>query len=319
MKVALFFVFASISASNCFKSLKSRLPRDTVRTLDKVLSYRCRITKLQHRLSFLKDCANLALIPEYIRQRIEHSKLQLCADTCSKYLQWETSKVESDISSLTSKLADLKPTVYSLPLYSFCKFVKFTSSVVKNLKSDLNSKAEFDLEKSTPWNVGFYPNPIDKHICNLSSYELSLTEKQALSRGLKFCVPRSQPQPNIDAEFENFFQQTTDLVPNSEHIPQLKAELVSLSRNFSDKHRFNSPLSKKHLEALNNLRKNEDVVVCKPDKGNSVVVLNKADYVSKLELILNNPDKFTIDEYQIDLTEKVEKQVSQAVYLISLN
>ena len=34
------------------------------------------------------------------------------------------------------------------------------------------------------------------------------------------------------------------------------------------------------LQAITNLRQNKSIIVCKPDKGNGVVLLNKSDYVT---------------------------------------
>ena len=40
------------------------------------------------------------------------------------------------------------------------------------------------------------------------------------------------------------------------------------------------------------LFQNKDIVICKPDKGSGVVVLNKADYEWKMLQILNDDTKF---------------------------
>ena len=40
------------------------------------------------------------------------------------------------------------------------------------------------------------------------------------------------------------------------------------------------------LQVITNLRQNKSIIVCKPDKGNGVVLLNKSDYVKKMENIL---------------------------------
>ena len=47
-----------------------------------------------------------------------------------------------------------------------------------------------------------------------------------------------------------------------------------------------------HLEecfaAINKLRKNTDIVITNPDKGSGVVILNKCDYIKKMENISAN-------------------------------
>ena len=51
-------------------------------------------------------------------------------------------------------------------------------------------------------------------------------------------------------------------------------------------------LYKEKFLALQNLRKNKNIVIQKFDKGNSVVVVDKADYLEKIESLLNVLSKF---------------------------
>ena len=51
-------------------------------------------------------------------------------------------------------------------------------------------------------------------------------------------------------------------------------------------------LSKEEVKALNNLVKNKDIVFQKADKGNNIVILNRSDYVSKLNKILEDTSRF---------------------------
>ena len=51
-------------------------------------------------------------------------------------------------------------------------------------------------------------------------------------------------------------------------------------------------LSKQEFLALQNLRKNKNIGIQKSDKGNSLVVVDKADYLDKTENLLNDKLKF---------------------------
>ena len=68
-----------------------------------------------------------------------------------------------------------------------------------------------------------------------------------------------------------------------------KAALFSY-RNYN----YNVPqhLSKEKFLALQNLRKNTNIVIQKSDKGNSVVDVDKADYLDKMANLLNGQRKF---------------------------
>ena len=51
-------------------------------------------------------------------------------------------------------------------------------------------------------------------------------------------------------------------------------------------------MHKECFRAINWLRKNDDIIITKPDKGSGVVLLNKSDYVDKMNDILNDQSKF---------------------------
>ena len=49
---------------------------------------------------------------------------------------------------------------------------------------------------------------------------------------------------------------------------------------------------KDDYELLKNLSKNPDIIITRPDKGKGTVILNKDDYIRKMEDILNDNSKF---------------------------
>ena len=51
-------------------------------------------------------------------------------------------------------------------------------------------------------------------------------------------------------------------------------------------------MSENESSALHALRKDSNIVISKPDKGNGVGVLNRADYVAKMQAILCDTNKF---------------------------
>ena len=51
-------------------------------------------------------------------------------------------------------------------------------------------------------------------------------------------------------------------------------------------------MHKKCFRAINRLRKNNDIIITKPDEGSGVVLLNKSVYVDKMNEILDDQSKF---------------------------
>ena len=44
--------------------------------------------------------------------------------------------------------------------------------------------------------------------------------------------------------------------------------------------------------ALTDLRKDDSIIITKPDKGNGVVIVNKLDYLNKMKLLVSDETKF---------------------------
>ena len=49
---------------------------------------------------------------------------------------------------------------------------------------------------------------------------------------------------------------------------------------------------KTKMQALKPLRKDKSIIVCKPDKGNGVVIIDETDYIIKKQTILGDNAKF---------------------------
>jgi hypothetical protein len=73
-------------------------------------------------------------------------------------------------------------------------------------------------------------------------------------------------------------------------------------------------LSKSELDTFKLLRKNTSIVICKPDKGNGVVVLDRSDYNAKLMKLISDPTKFV--ELHDDPTMKREKSLQEYLYYL---
>lgn len=72
-------------------------------------------------------------------------------------------------------------------------------------------------------------------------------------------------------------------------------------------------MTKKCFEAIKSVRSNTNIVITKPHKGSGVVILNKADYISKMDSILHDPTKFQTfgPTSTFDNTSKVEGRIQR--------
>ena len=136
---------------------------------------------------------------------------------------------------------------------------------------------------------------------------MSHCEKFVLSRGLNFCVPLTHRCTNsaaVFAEIELLYLQLRrhSLAPAG-NIAYLKAQ--SFVNTSVDSQSF--LWQKVHFESANQLKMNTDIVLTRPDKGAGVVVLNRADYASKMDAILEDTYKFLkLVDLSFDDTQKLE-------------
>ena len=81
---------------------------------------------------------------------------------------------------------------------------------------------------------------------------------------------------------------------SSSNVTYLKARLADLTQRF-----VNTPVDsgrflwqKSHFESAKQLRRNDDILLTRPYKSAGVVILNRVDYISKMNVILDDTDKF---------------------------
>ncbi|XP_068674388.1 uncharacterized protein [Montipora foliosa] len=117
----------------------------------------------------------------------------------------------------------------------------------------------------------------------MSSYNLSFFEKLILSRGLNFALPQKVEAREVKESFEQLYWRIEPKLANSDTKDLTSTTLKSIALNYI-KHKNATP-QKAPLRAVNRLKKREDIVVTRPDKGSGVVILNKDMYVALLKKV----------------------------------
>ena len=83
-------------------------------------------------------------------------------------------------------------------------------------------------------------------------------------------------------------------------LPRVKVNMKKIYFSSFENFKFREELNimAEELKALKDLSSRKDVIQ-KADKGNSVIVLNKPDYIKRMTEMLSNTDKFKKIECQI--------------------
>ena len=148
---------------------------------------------------------------------------------------------------------------------------------------------------------------VDEHINNMSSYRLSFFEKLVICRGLKFSLPRKVAPAEIKANFEKAFWKLEPLLEDPVDKELASSTLRSIALNYI---KSTSPSPPKALvKALNRLKKRDDIVVTKPDKGSGIVVMDKSEYLRLLSAAsIDDTTKFSrVDDKRPNLRGRPPK------------
>ena len=116
---------------------------------------------------------------------------------------------------------------------------------------------------------------VDENLLNISSYKLTFFEKLVLCRGLKFSLPQFVQPIEVKASFEKPYCKIEPVI--ADDLKELTAaSLKSIALNYIQGKDSKPPKMLK--EAINSLKKRNDIIITKPDKGSGVVVMNKDEY-----------------------------------------
>ena len=157
----------------------------------------------------------------------------------------------------------------------------------------------------------------DNVIFNYSNYVLSSKEKFLLSLGLDFCLPNFKPNfSKFFLPFEVFFSKIRQL-PSHINLEAAQQSIQNIAQKaFSSCKTTNwFPFFKREdFLILKNLAQKKDIIVCRPDKGRGVVLMNREDYNNKMNTILSDSSKFSkIGPPQFSTIFKIEDRINRTI------
>ena len=175
-----------------------------------------------------------------------------------------------------------------------------------NFINSVNDKKVFKIQHTQNkklFNIGLHHEVIrlnpKKLIFNYSDKILTPDEIETLSHFLKLALPPSRINySRWFLTFEKLFlklKYCKFFYTSNDGLNYIKSSLKSIAfkNYYSFRPRVNS-LQKKFLATLKKLKSDLNIVVFKSDKGNAIVILNKQDYQSKMNNILNDTSKFKL-------------------------
>lgn len=141
-------------------------------------------------------------------------------------------------------------------------------------------------------------------VINLSDISLDYATESILKKGLNFAItPNKIPVEEVISNIEVAIKNLD--ITKSEEIRQDIAKILRTSKPHA------SNISVEEKRALNNLKKNKNIVILKVDKGNAIVIMNRIDYDNKMEEHLNNSGCYKI--INKDPSEKIMREVIKKI------
>lgn len=179
-------------------------------------------------------------------------------------------------------------------------------------------------------------------VSNLSNYNLDADEISVLNKGLKFSPSKPRYQLDVlEADFKNFnrrlqlthyfslqgrkfnenrcttFMPQSDWLPEctDKHIDAFTSELFSHTVDLVKKPLHHHNLNEAEWLALKRLKNNKEIIIKPADKGGGIAVLNRNDYISKIDSMLN--DQKVYERVYTDDTQLIKNEADQLIHQCS--
>ena len=314
--VVLLALFKWLKGSQCFTFLRRRLPANTTRDLDRLSRARCKVITEKTRILFYKDCISNGIYPRNFYKILRRNKLRSTPSNLNNLCLSFIDACQVKLTQLIETQNRFIPILDNLSLLCRIKYINYCHVIVNRTRTTQYEKLQRSLSTSDLPN--YLPADVKKYVTNLSTLNLNQIQLEALSLGLAYKIPpRSIDRNKAAAEFESFFDQLTGLQSSSqENENWFKVKLIDICNRICASPIYaRSALTKEHINALNELKKNDNIVILKPDKGSGAVIMDKVDYISKLNLILSDTSKF-IPDNQPDNVLLVEKQITRELHFL---
>jgi hypothetical protein len=300
-----------------------------------------KIAKLKCDLLFLKTCKKESLLPNFVQFRIPstHQHHQKAIQNCyreilvnelklKKRQLTSTYKFNNNLKSLIEHELDKSNHEQVLIILNEMATERITSWTATHLKK-LNTLRQLKYPSSNVTQTTVTVSPIK----NYSKRVLTADETLALENGLDFILPSLRFDEetfiaNIETLFVNllgYCSEKTDydereidekisynLTPEQLCLANKLRKMCDTFRNHAKKSMVQykkeiAPI----LKTLKNLSKDKTIYITRADKGRAVVILDKLDYINKMELILNDSKTFKQldDDPTISREDKLQKKL----------
>jgi hypothetical protein len=283
-------------------------------------------TKLTEHINFLEQCKQHNLIPNGLKLK-DTTKInrneKLLKQTMHKIrnntlqnqrnqLNYINNEIKTQTSILNTYLKISQPLrQHENDLKWINKYDgKFKHDLIETHIKKLNELQEKEernelrqrttITKSNPQN-----NYDTTNVINMSKIQLNQQQMQVLSKGLKFV-----PTPNSINAINNIVNCEKSLFSVPVIIKNAAiSEISTFIQKWKKPKKFN--MTKEEMKLLNEIKSIDDIVIVQADKGGKIVIMDKLDYITKIEEKLS--DKNVYQQVKTDPTTKIKEEINNKI------
>ena len=255
-----------------------------------------KLTKLRLDLKYLTVCHSYNYVPKFMQFKL-YRRTMLNSNwyrkTCKRLLTLEINDKKRLIDTKESELK-ISPIRNLVTLIDYIWISRVIKSNVTNYEKIVTERHDRKLKNlGLTYNLQIDPQEVIK---NFSKRILTTKEKSILSLGLSFNIP------NYKLDYFDYFLKFESMVRNlNTEIQILDRDTFMSSLKQTVQHYYNIYNSKKifsplfsfnDLRILKTLKKDSNIVISRPDKGKGVVIMDKDEYIHKMNTLLSDKTKY---------------------------
>ncbi|XP_068739114.1 uncharacterized protein [Montipora capricornis] len=252
-----------------------------------------KVSKAELDLNFLKNCLSFNVFPKFICFQLPNTSRHDVHAIRKRLLRSAIAKRRKEFSKLTlvrDRLADhINGVVNNIDRYILHRSVKYNvGKAVKRVIATHEKKL-----KNLTRNMVLPFSPTET-VTNLSSQNLTSEQLGILKYGLShsICTPTIN-KTDVFSCFELIHRTMVRNLIDGKQKGKLVADLSHLAHSYVSSHQP-SVADLRNFKILKELRKNKDIVILKPDKGNGVVVMDRIAYEQGIFTIISDTSKFKV-------------------------
>ena len=274
-------------------------------------------TKITLDIDFLLKCKTYKVIPKFLKFKLYRKSLQ----TENFYRAWQFDLLDKELNqkklALEKSCNDLNSAARSFQVFSRIDGAIFRKFVEKDVSSFRCTVTTTHLKKLRNLGIHNSLSPVNPSevVHNYSSQILNPRVKTLLAFGLEFALPVHKL--NFYKYFISFEKIAYNLKSfmSDKNFSDFSQKLKFIAQKYFSKFKlcksFSPVISHDDIKQLRELSMKKELIICKPDKGRAVVVLNRSDYNNSMQCLISDRSKFEILDCDIfTYTQKIETKIN---------